>query len=280
MFGLSKVSRDDDFNEIKEKTKARPVYHSRIQNTTTTSSSSFSINGPMTSTTFVMTNTRPIQKKEDPRDRSDTIISFSDLIESEDTVAQKSTWERPIIDENDIDKNIDKEFYQLCCRENNAEVLLKEKLLPLQNETSKQLLCALVNTFGENGQSVLYGASIKNRPNVVRLLLDCGACVDMGLYRVTEEDIIYGQCVATPLLAAAADGLDSVGEILLKYGAKVNETGGRGRTALHLASFGKGKKSTVLLLKKFGASNDIRDEMGKKPSDLCIDNDIISILTQ
>ena len=78
-----------------------------------------------------------------------------------------------------------------------------------------------------DGQTPLFVAATMGRPEIIRILLNGGACVDMPMATV-------GNTRLTPLDAAAVKGNAACVEVLLNAGAKL-DLGGNPKYALNLA---------------------------------------------
>ena len=109
------------------------------------------------------------------------------------------------------------------------------------------------NQRGENGNTPLHFATWEGHLDVVKVLLENGARVN-----VTNRDGPH-----TPLHVAATFGREAIARSLLDAGADVNARDGNGLTPLHFAA-GKGHADVARLLVEHGAdlaaeSNDTRD---------------------
>ena len=108
------------------------------------------------------------------------------------------------------------------------------------------------NKFGVLEMTALHWAALLGTKNIVKLLLDAGAQVDL-------KD--------PPLIGAAINGHRSVVEILLNLGAHTEKTGKYGSTALHWAAQ-YGQKNIVQVLLDAGAQVDLKDNFGNSPCHL------------
>jgi ankyrin repeat protein len=104
--------------------------------------------------------------------------------------------------------------------------------------------------------SLLVTAVRQKNDGIVRLLLERGANIEAGDYRMR-----------TPLMVAATKGYASTMQLLLDKGAKLGTTDRRGFTALHYAVRENQYDATRLLLDK-GADLESRDEDGETPLDI------------
>lgn len=95
------------------------------------------------------------------------------------------------------------------------------------------------------GQSLLFSAAENDHIEVVKVLLDSGADVDLG----------WAALDTTPLIAAANKGHDEIVQILIAAGANVEHTNAMSLTALRLAAVG-GHEKVVQALLAAGAKAD------------------------
>ena len=147
-----------------------------------------------------------------------------------------------------------------------------------------------VNARNVMDRTPLHAACIKNRPAIVRMLLDAGARVDIaGLPSAHEWNLLQITCIegytdiARLLLDAGADvetpdvdgrrplhlacenGYSDITQVLLDHGADVNGLNEDGRTPLHVACSDIGYINSAPLLLDHGADATIRDSDGFTP---------------
>lgn len=118
------------------------------------------------------------------------------------------------------------------------------------------------------GRSPLYIACKYHQVDVARVLLERGADVaqknnlnikELGQYfRINDHD---SEHEATPMKAAAVNGDKEMVELLLSYGASLNEAGAYGRSALFLAIHA-GHEELALFLMEKGADIKRKDHFG------------------
>ncbi|HIX19567.1 MAG TPA: ankyrin repeat domain-containing protein [Candidatus Akkermansia intestinigallinarum] len=119
-----------------------------------------------------------------------------------------------------------------------------------------------VNATDESGTSLLLAATLLNRDDMVRCLLEHGADIHQ------EKD----PCV-TPLIAAAITGNVNVMDVLLADPrSDINESAGNGFTPLIIAS-GTGAISSVQVLSALGADPDKCDADGTSPLQAAFESD-------
>ncbi len=141
------------------------------------------------------------------------------------------------------------------------------------------------------GDTPIYEAAAHNHPELVRLLLDFGA--DINICTSTGETPLHGAIAAhhlsmvtllldngadinaslahgqTPLRLAVIKGFADIVELLLARGAQANTSGRTGLTPLHWAAL-KGHPAIVSLLLTHGADVSARDDAGRTPLDWAI----------
>ncbi|XP_043475114.1 ankyrin-1-like [Leptopilina heterotoma] len=88
-----------------------------------------------------------------------------------------------------------------------------------------------------NGYAALYVAALNGRINVLKLLLEYGACLN-----TPSDDYL------TPLIAAAEKGHLKIVQLLIEKKVNVNETGPSGKCALHFAVENQFPKIVQILL--------------------------------
>ncbi|PNP53232.1 hypothetical protein THARTR1_06249 [Trichoderma harzianum] len=107
------------------------------------------------------------------------------------------------------------------------------------------------NAYDSNGQSPLLWATRNGHEDVIRLMIDANAFLEV---RDKEEG-------ATPLIWAARKGYKNVVNLLLERGGEINAKDNYGRTPLSLAALYKHRPIIQLLLNK-GGIIDASDETG------------------
>lgn len=113
-----------------------------------------------------------------------------------------------------------------------------------------------VNARNVMDRTPLHEACIKNRPAIVRMLLDAGARVDIaGLPSAHDWDLLQAAC---------ADGYTDIARLLLSHGAKVEVPDAAGRRPLHLACENGYPDITQMLLDA-GAEVNTQDDHGCTP---------------
>ena len=116
-----------------------------------------------------------------------------------------------------------------------------------------------------NGQSPLYNAAAYGHVNIIRLLHQAGAELEIRTN--------FG---STPLhVAAFIDHRECVA-LLLMLGAKIDSVDTNNETPLHYASSG-GKTETAKLLIECGAVTSLRNNDGKTPRDVAVSGEIKSL---
>lgn len=114
-----------------------------------------------------------------------------------------------------------------------------------------------INQQDRVGRTALHLAALHERVDVVRMLLDAGAEVD-----VTDQRFGY-----RPLHFSARKGNAGVSELLVRHGADLDAQSLRGKTALHLAVINQ-HPAVVTILLKYLARVDICDSNNKTPLQL------------
>jgi RNA polymerase sigma factor (sigma-70 family) len=112
-----------------------------------------------------------------------------------------------------------------------------------------------INICTSADEMPLHGAIAAHHLSMVTLLLDCGADINASL--------AHGQ---TPLRLAIIKGYADIVELLLARGARANTRGKTGLTPLHWAAL-KGQPAIVSLLLTHGAGVFVRDDAGRTPLD-------------
>ena len=120
-------------------------------------------------------------------------------------------------------------------------------------EAAKVLIDQGANAHAINvrGQSPLHLAAMTDNVEIVRMLVDGGADIDVA---VPGNNI-------RPLHNAATNGCTHVCEFLLKYGADMDAQTAQGDTALHLAAV-NGHADIVSLLLSFHANHAVSNSAG------------------
>ncbi len=126
---------------------------------------------------------------------------------------------------------------------------------------------SLVRTHDPSGNTALGVAAAANQIEVVKLLLDAGAPVDI------RDN--YGD---TPLAKAAMRGKVDVMRLLIDRGAAVNASNGFGGSPLMSAAFFGSHRAVDLLLKK-GAHPDIARNTGKTALHMAAERDHDRVVT-
>lgn len=130
-----------------------------------------------------------------------------------------------------------------------------------------------INEKDEDGNSPLFIAVLRNKENIVRLLI------------LNEAEInIKNDKGQTPLLLCSLLGYETIAKLLIKNGADVNIQDEQGNTPLHMA-VNKKNKNMVKLLIKNKANVFIKNNLGLMPSGVLEitsdkDNEIIRMLAK
>jgi ankyrin repeat protein len=106
-------------------------------------------------------------------------------------------------------------------------------------------MAALVNSRTDDGVTILHQIAHENKPDVLRLLVACGADVN-ALDGGGNSPLLWA-------LLSYEDNVDAVVECLLESGANPNVVGDGGTTPLSAAKGRHRYASTMRLLKKHGA---------------------------
>jgi ankyrin repeat protein len=178
--------------------------------------------------------------------------------------------------------NVDATYYR---HTHDPEFCTEYGLTPLHGAARDGLteICSILLKHQANvnrpdmlGQVPLHYAARRSNTAVVRLLLDAGARVDACRKDQVGLDPFDGTPGYTPLHYATEGPLDAneghqrsrfdptVIELLVKHGAKVDETTQHGETPLHLATF-NGWVEGVAALIRLGASVNVGDCNGWTP---------------
>lgn len=138
----------------------------------------------------------------------------------------------------------------------SATALLEQATLTGHAETIKSLIAQGndINTRNTQGMAPLHLAAAKGNIDMIQLLLDSGAEVD-----VVTTDSCY-----TSLHYAASIGQVELCELLIRRGADTDAQTSTQETPMHLA-IARGHSKVVALLLKYHARLDIRDENGLTP---------------
>lgn len=123
-----------------------------------------------------------------------------------------------------------------------------------------------VNLKNEIGHTALYEAAETGRTEAVQILLEMGARVDLQ-----SRDGL------TPLHVAAQAGNTAMVQILLNKGSFINQPDNYGYTPLHRAA-DFNKKATVEMLMARGANIYLRDRKGKMPLDIAHSQKIADLI--
>ena len=137
------------------------------------------------------------------------------------------------------------------------------------NEAVKSLLNegTDVHTVNVRGQTPLHLAAMTDNVDVVRMLVDGGADIDVA---DPGNDI-------KPLHNAATNGCTNVCEFLLKHGADMDAQTAEGDTALHLAATNK-HFDVVSLLLSFHADHGIKNNAGITAEQIATARDYTAIV--
>lgn len=117
----------------------------------------------------------------------------------------------------------------------------------------RALACIPPDVTSHDGATPMHAAALMARDDVVRALINRGACVDA---RDNDQQ--------TPLMLAARWGHASTVRALLDAGADSGARDAHGATALHMAA-ALGRPETTITLLEYNASHCTRDENGRSP---------------
>jgi ankyrin repeat protein len=150
----------------------------------------------------------------------------------------------------------------------------------------------------DDGMTALQWAILKDKPEIVQILIDAGSDVNakaeesftalhlsVGSFEITQMLIAAGadvnaqeeENIWTPLLLATDEISPEVVKLLIDAGANVNAQNGFGHTALHLAAKYNNIQIINMLLDA-GANRDIQNVWDATPYDLAISEEIKTIL--
>lgn len=171
------------------------------------------------------------------------------------------------IDNNQI--QIERAFIKEEERDNNTGNLLHTLVYTNGKDYMEKILPVLdVNAVNENDRTPLHLAVKYGRKEMVEMLLDKGAKVDV----VDNRN-------RTPLhLAAQYNEKKEIVEMLLNKGAKVDVVDNRDRTPLHYATKNGHMEIVKELLKVKGIDVNAKDEDGKTPLDFTTNKEIKTLL--
>ena len=105
--------------------------------------------------------------------------------------------------------------------------------------------------LGRRSGTLLHAASMKQQPNIVRILIEHGANVNLS-----------GEYAESPLYVAATYNCPGCVKLLLEAGADVNARGGMGRTPLMTAVISGSDSDIIEMLLRSGATPDLADDLG------------------
>lgn len=145
-----------------------------------------------------------------------------------------------------------------CSRERAPDLPLNDAFSAIDNNDVVMLTAALgdikdPNAVSASGETLLYHAIGKRRPDMLTLLLDSGLDIEAA-----------ARNGATPLIYAAAENQTQTVAFLLKRGARPNAKMHGGRTALHLAC-GFGNSEVVRMLLEAGAESGALTDDNRSP---------------
>lgn len=123
----------------------------------------------------------------------------------------------------------------------------------------------------EYDNTLIYYAIEENRPDIVKLLIDKGAAVN-----------VQNQKRMSPLYTSALTGNKEIAKLLIEAGANINTKNegsatNTGSTALHAAAQ-KGNKDIVRLLLENEADRDLKDESRLTAADLAKTQEIKDLI--
>ena len=127
-----------------------------------------------------------------------------------------------------------------------------------------------VNAKNFEGDTPIHVAVMQNRKDVVELLINKGANVNVECEEDCYMQDILSSTANTPLQIAALKGYSEIAELLIKNGAKVNAKAKSGHTALHYAVF-KGHKAIVDLLLDNQADPHLKDKNGRTILEIAVE---------
>jgi uncharacterized protein len=132
---------------------------------------------------------------------------------------------------------------------------------------------SLTSTYSPDGFTPLGFAVFFSQPEIVKVLLDAGADVNLP----SRESM-----KVTPLASAAAAKQTEIARVLIAQGANVNARAASGHIPLHEAS-ANGNVELVKLLIESGADVNAKTDDGKTPLDFAVEykhDEVIELLKQ
>lgn len=181
-------------------------------------------------------------------------------------------------------------------------------LHPLSSIRNVEILHVLLEAGADpnvrfaDSETPLIRAAYDGRIDVVRMLLEAGAAVDavnlvgasslmtavergrsdvVQMLIAAHSDVNTRTLAETPLMVAAEDGPHALVPILLRAGARVDEKGWMGQTALVRAAR-RGSLETIQCLVEYGADVHLRDDTNLSALDWAVfcerDDDVIDYL--
>ena len=150
-----------------------------------------------------------------------------------------------------------------------AQSSLRDAVSKGRDETVKSLIAegTDVHAINVRGQTPLHLAAMTDNVDVVRMLINGGADVDV---------VDPGNNIR-PLHNAATNGCTNVCEFLLKHGADMDARTATGDTALHLAAENR-HSDVVSLLLSFHANHDIKNNAGVTAEQIATARDDTTII--